>query len=74
MPSLPETAYVINNNGPNGLKWTVEPFTYATQPVDHSFCGDFAYIASWDNQLLSSSTEPAKFDESSLKYTFYSED
>ena len=74
MSSLPDKEYVLYSDGPDGHQWTVQPFTLVTSPIEHSFCGDFSYVSTWSDQVLTKTSKPASFDDTSLQYTFYSED
>ena len=60
-----------------GYTFTHDAFEIVTSPFQHTLCGDLTYTATFDSQLIDTTTKPTigvSYDTSTLMFDIYLED
>lgn len=72
-PALPQS-YILYDLNPTGHQWVHDQFTLQTVPIDHDFCGDFTYEATFMGDYVDAASLPMVYDADLRRFTIYSED
>ena len=60
---------------PNGFKFSHDPYSITTKPIVHNLCGQIAYEAYFDGNILNGITSlPMIYDSKTGEFQIYSED
>ena len=73
-PNLTYQTYVLFDLEPNGLLWTESPFTIDPDPLAATLCGNLSLTATFNGGVITSTSTPLSFDETTNQFALYSED